>query len=93
MSNALSQKLKKIAPLVQKLWPKNDFSALLYYRMAFMAFVDWMCFLVTFSMWGSKGFGFLTIGSLVFKLQGGAMEKIHTVYILFLHHFWNEMKY
>ena len=79
MSNALSQNFKKIAPSVQKLWPKNDFLALLYYRMAFMAFVDRMCFLVTFSMWGTKGFLFLTIGSLVSKLQGRAMQKIHTV--------------
>ena len=27
----------------------------------------------------TRRFGFLTIGSLVSKLQGGAMEKIHTV--------------
>ena len=60
---------------------KRFFLALLYYGMAFVAFVDWMCFLVTFSMWGTKGFGFLTIGSLVSKLQGGAMEKIHTVIV------------
>ena len=80
MSNALSQNFKKIAPLVRKLWPKNEFLALLYYRMAFMVFVDWMCFLMTFSMWGTMGFGFLTIGSLVSKLQRGAMEKIHTVF-------------
>ena len=32
MSNALSQNFKKIAPLVQKLWPKNWRLALLYYR-------------------------------------------------------------
>ena len=32
MSNALSQNFKKIAPSVQKLWPKNWRLALLYYR-------------------------------------------------------------
>ena len=79
MSNALSQNFKKIAPSVQKLWPKNWRLALLYYRGGLFS----LCLLdVLFGdilHVGNQGIWILTIGSLISKLQGGAMEKIHTV--------------
>ena len=76
MRNALSQNFKKILPSIQKLWPKNDFLALLYYRVAFMAFVDVLFDEILHV--GNQEVWIFDNRIISFQVAG-AMEKIYTV--------------
>ena len=91
MSNALSQNFKKIAPSVQKLWPKNWRLALLYYRGGLFG----LCLLdVLFGdIWhvGNQGIWIFDNWIIGFQVTGGSHgEDPHCIlFCVFVKHFQN----